>query len=438
MDATTKASGGKESGGGDLASAAASAWPGFAARLAIFYGAHLTIYGIQVPYFPVWLDWRGLSAAEIGMAGSAPFFVRCLLTPIIGIYADRHQRHRGLIILSAAIAAAATLALALASGAPAIIALATLSALAVASIGPLSETIAMDGVRREGHDYGRMRLWGSITFIVASFAGGAIIQRSGAGAGIWLLLAGCVATLLAALLLPRPQTGGASLQAAKGGMQVADVKALLLSPMFLLFLVAAGCAQSSHAMFYTFGVLHWQSQGLSAGTVGALWAIGVIAEVILFHYSGPVVRRLGIATILIVATGGALLRWTCMAFDPPLALLVPLQLLHAASFACSHLGAMHFIAAAVPRSASGTAQGFYATLIGMSQGLTTLAVSALYPVLAGKAYLAVAALSGVALVAALMLMRSWSGGMLWQSESDDTAAATPPSAPTLADEPSPI
>ena len=132
MEATTEAAGGKRAGGDDVASASAAAWPGFAVRLAIFYGAHLTIYGIQVPYFPVWLDWRGLSAAEIGLAGSAPFFVRCLLTPLIGIYADRHRRHRGLIILSAAIAVAATLALALAKGAPAIIALATLSALAVA------------------------------------------------------------------------------------------------------------------------------------------------------------------------------------------------------------------------------------------------------------------------------------------------------------------
>jgi PPP family 3-phenylpropionic acid transporter len=429
MEATTEAAGGKRAGGDDVASASAAAWPGFAVRLAIFYGAHLTIYGIQVPYFPVWLDWRGLSAAEIGLAGSAPFFVRCLLTPLIGIYADRHRRHRGLIILSAAIAVAATLALALAKGAPAIIALATLSALAVASIGPLSETIAMDGVRREGHDYGRMRLWGSITFIVASFAGGAIIQKLGAGVGIWLLFAGCVATLLAAFLLPRGQGGEAPRQATKGGMHLADVKALLMSPMFLVFMVAAGCAQSSHAMFYTFGVLHWQAQGLGTGTVGVLWAIGVIAEVILFNYSGAVVRRLGVTTILIVATGGALLRWTCMAFDPPLALLVPLQVLHAASFACSHLGAMHFIAAAVPRSASGTAQGFYATLIGMSQGLTTLAVSALYPVLAGKAYLAVAVLSAAALLAAFVLMRLWDGGRLWQSASED---APPPAEPAVA------
>jgi PPP family 3-phenylpropionic acid transporter len=141
------------------------------------------------------------------------------------------------------------------------------------------------------------------------------------------------------------------------------------------------------------------------------------------------VRRLGVTTILIVATGGALLRWTCMAFDPPLALLVPLQVLHAASFACSHLGAMHFIAAAVPRSASGTAQGFYATLIGMSQGLTTLAVSALYPVLAGKAYLAVAVLSAAALLAAFVLMRLWDGGRLWQSASED---APPPAEPAVA------
>lgn len=397
----------------------------FALRLSVFYGAMLLIYGIQVPYLPVWLDWRGLSPSEIGIAGAAPFFVRCALTPLVGVFADARGNHRQLVIISAGVGVVTTLLLAIVPGVPAIIALATLSAIAAASTGPLTETIALEGVRRAGHDYGRMRLWGSITFIVASFVGGAVIQRYGAGAGIWLLFFAMLATFLTAFLLPVPSPGEQPERSAKSaGIELADVKALLASPLFLVFLLGASAVQASHAMFYTFGVLHWQSQGLSSLLVGVLWAIGVVVEVALFSYSRAVVARFGIAEVLLAGSLGGIVRWTALAFDPSLALLLPLQTLHALSFAATHLGAMHFLAAAVPRQASGTAQSFYATVIGISQGTATIVVSSLYPTLAGKTYIAMSVLAVIGCSAALLIARRWNGGILWDVACTAAPAST--------------
>ena len=162
---------------------------GFAARLSLFYGAIFLLIGFHLPYFPVWLAWRGLSPGEIGIILSAPLAVRIVITPIISFTADRAGDRRLALILLAWGALGALSLFTLASGFFAILAIAILAALFWTSVMPVTEAIAMDGVRRSGHDYGRMRLWGSLTFIAASFAGGIALQSFDAPAVLWLMIA---------------------------------------------------------------------------------------------------------------------------------------------------------------------------------------------------------------------------------------------------------
>ncbi len=129
------------------------------------------------------------------------------------------------------------------------------------------------------------------------------------------------------------------------------------SPLFVTFLLAAGLVHGSHGMFYTFGVLHWNSQGIPPEWIGTLWAIAIPGEVLLFAYSGAVVRRFGAIPLVGHRRAAAVVRWTAMSFDPPLALLFPIQLLHGFTYGAAHLGAMHFISRAVPDHAAGTAPG---------------------------------------------------------------------------------
>ena len=166
--------------------------------------------------------------------------------------------------------------------------------------------------------------------------------------------------------------------------------------------------QAAHAVFYTFGTLHWRELGLSTGWSGALWAISVIAEVALFAYSARVVRRIGPVELIVLGLGAAVVRWLAMGFDPPLALLVPLQLLHALTFGATHLGAIHFIGRAVPEDQAGTAQALYASVTGgIAMGGAMLIAGPLYAAYAGRAYWAMAVLAAVALVASLALIRVW-------------------------------
>jgi PPP family 3-phenylpropionic acid transporter len=304
-------------------------------------------------------------------------------------------------------------------------------AVAVATIMPLTETVAVAGVKSAGLDYGRMRLWGSLAFIGIGLLGGALIDRLGAAIGIWLIVAGAAATVVAGHGLPRlsethsigPERGNRG-----RGLISEEAAKLVESPVFLVFLLAAGAVQGAHAMFYTFGVLNWRAQGISTAWIGTLWAIGVTAEVLLFAYSGAAVRRLGPVLLLISGCAGAVLRWAIMSLNPPLALLLPLQLLHALTYGASHLGAIHFIARAVPEGAAGTAQALYATVAaGLMMGGATLVSGPLYAGFGGRAYLAMSLLAAAGLAASLIVLRHWSGGPLWPAL--PVAADASPKAP---------
>lgn len=383
----------------------------FATRLGTFYGALFLIYGVHLPYLPVWLDWRGLSASEIALVTAAPFFVRLAVTPLVAYGADRYQAHRRTVVWLAGFALAMALALSQAHGFWPIMAAALAMALATTTIMPLTETIAVTGVRVGGLDYGRMRLWGSLTFIVASFGGGMLVDMHGASIGVWLIVAGTLATLIAALSLPElpsapARAGGAEPAAEQPEDRLAAVRRLAGRADFLVFLAAAGAVQGAHALFYAFGALHWRSLGISATWVGSLWTIGVLAEVAVFAYSRAILARIGPVELMIAGGAAATLRWAAMSLDPQLGLLVPLQLLHALTYGAAHLGAIHFIARAVPQQAAGTGQALYATVAaGVAMGAATLAAGPLYARYAGHAYLAMAALALAGTLAAVLLAR---------------------------------
>jgi PPP family 3-phenylpropionic acid transporter len=279
---------------------------------------------------------------------------------------------------------------------------------------PLIETVAVAGVRSEGLDYGRMRLWGSVTFIVANCAGGVLIEALGGGFGIWLIASAAALTVGAAHLLPAAKPRPVSERPLRPHWRMSFPVRLLRARLFVVFLVAIGCIHGAHATFYTFGALHWQSQGLSAAWVGTLWAIGVSAEVILFACSAPVVRRFGPAQLIVAGGAAAVLRWSVMAFNPPLAVLLPLQTLHALTYGAAHLGAILFITRAVPQPGMGSAQTFYAVVAaGVILGLVGLASGALYESWGGAVYFVAAAVSLVGLGAGLVLLKYWDGGLLW-------------------------
>ena len=274
---------------------------------------------------------------------------------------------------------------------------------AYSSIGPLAETISLRTVSAES-GYGRVRLWGSVSFVVAAIAGGfALDARGGLPAStiVTLLLITLAILLLFSFTLPK--AGAKSEERA-----VAPLKTLLSNKPFILFLVATAMIHAAHGVYYGFSTIHWTSVGYSNSTVGLLWGEGVLAEILLFAFGAPLVRRMGPIGLISAAAALGALRWAVLGLTTELWIVALVQLLHAASFGAMHLGAMLFITRAVPNAYANSAQGLLGGLTyGAGLGGGLLLAGWLYGIYGADAYWSNAALSAL-----VWLALAWRGRMM--------------------------
>lgn len=376
-----------------------------APRLAAFYAASFLVVGVQLPFWPVWLTGRGFDINQIATLFAAGIWAKVIATPMIGALADRSGATRGTIIGLAVIAVAAYAALWPAAGYWPILALCLVAGVALSAMMPLADSLTLARVRDEGADYGRIRLWGSVSFVAAALGSGAVLGiRTADGADntvVVLVTLACGTLLAASLALPR------QVRRPRAASRWAAVGRLAADRRFWLFVVSASAVQSSHQLYYGFGTLYWRGVGFSDAVIGGLWSEGVVAEIVLFWYGAALLRRLG--PIGLMALGGlaGIVRWSLVGIVPGVPAAALLQLLHAGTFAASQLGAMHFMARTVPPEAAASAQTLYAAAsAGIGSGMVMLAAGALYAAYGGQAYLFMAVLSGIGLAGTGLLART--------------------------------
>jgi PPP family 3-phenylpropionic acid transporter len=367
----------------------------FVLRLALLYGAFFVYAGLSLPFMPAWLAAKGLDAREIGIVLAAPMVVRVIAVPLSTRAADRFGILRGALVAAALASVAGFALIGLMAGFVALLAGFALAAAALAPVLPLADAYALRGLTGRLWSYGSVRLWGSVAFIVANLGGGLLLARLGARDLIWAMVAALALNAGAALALDPLAPAAAE----PSGSRRAG-HSLWRSPAFIAVVLAASLIQASHAVLYGFATLQWTANGLDGTSIGALWAIGVVAEILLFAVSGRAVARIGATEMILLGALGAVLRWAAMAVDPPAALLPFLQCLHGLSFGATHLGAMHVLARLADGSGGATAQGDFAAL----QGITFAAAMGLSGVLVERfdsyAYLAMALTAALGFVIA--------------------------------------
>jgi MFS transporter, PPP family, 3-phenylpropionic acid transporter len=357
----------------------------FALRLAFLYAALATVFGIQLPFFPLWLKTKGLDPQAIGLVLAAPIVVRIVAVPLINRAVDYWAAPRAALIALAAAAALLHAVVGLASGFAAILLTVALAAVAFQPCSTLIDAYALRGLGLRKRHYGPVRLWGSAAFIAANLASGLLLDFMAADRLIWLIVAALsVMALAASLLLPLDRPGGQTDTSRSG-------KHHWSSPGFLSIALAAAMIQASHALYYNFSALDWTTKGIDSRTVGLLWALGVVCEIALFAVSGRL--RISLTTLVGLGAAGAAVRWTAMAFEPPLVLLPLLQCLHGLSFGATHLGAVQWVARATRAGQAGAAQGDFGTVLAVAAAVATGFSGMLYDAFGGASYLAMAGMA---------------------------------------------
>lgn len=377
-------------------------------RYAFAYGAIFLAMGTMLPYFPVWLESRGLTAYEIGLLFSLSGLLRVGTMPVIAYLADRAGTPVRVLRLLTAVTLVANVAyLATGSFWPILVVLMVMTVFGP-PIMPMTDALAMRDSEAGKLVYGRARAWGSVAFIVANLGVGAALGSLGPDLVIWAIVFAGALNFTAYFLLT--DTSSVAEIGGVGRVDIASAVRLVRSPIFLVFALAAASVQATHAVYYTFGTLHWQSLGLSDSVIGLLWAWAVAVEVALLWQAAPIVKRFGPAMLIGLAALAGVVRWTAMAFDPPVWSLPALQILHAMTFGLAHLGIMQFLVRGVPPQLASTAQSVYSALAsGIVMAGATLVAGRLYGDFGGLTYLAMTALAVLACGAAYVGHRIWNG-----------------------------
>ena len=371
-----------------------------------FYAAFFSVSGVYMPFWPLWLAHWGLSPAEVGLFTSLGIGIRVVAGLLIPALADRLDSRRNTIAACCLAAALILIGHLWITSVPVLLVATLATGACLAAIGPIGEALGVAASRAHGFDYAPARGLGSVGYMIANLAVGALISAFGTQVALWWMV---VCFLLAAVLVRR-HPGGRRVQG-QTPPRMREIRALVTNPVFGVFVAALSFTQASHAVFYAYGTIHWTDLGLSETRIGALWAAGVGAEILfMVTIGGAAAARLGPVRALALSGLAGLVRWGGFMADPTGWVLWPLMALHALTFAVGHLGAMAFIIRAVPPRFGAAAQGAAAA---MAAGLVLARATALaawaYPTWGGLTYGIGFAMSAIGLGVCALLARRWQG-----------------------------
>ncbi|HBV90435.1 MAG TPA: 3-phenylpropionate MFS transporter [Pantoea sp.] len=317
---------------------------GSARWLGLGYFTYFFCYGIYLPFWGVWLKGTGLDAEKIGLllgCGMVARFVGSLLIA-------SQVKNPGRLITALRLLALMTSLFAAGFwvGEQWMWLLTVMIGfnLFFSPLVPLSDALAATWTQQIGLAYGPVRLWGSLAFVISSALTGVLVSAYSSQAILLLLSVGVIAMLAGMMLRPATQPQGHERQGtAGGGWQ--EWRDLLRENAVWRFMLCVTLLQGAHAAYYGFSAIWWQESGYSASTVGYLWSLGVVAEIIVFALSNRLFRRWRARDLLLLSGICALIRWGLLGASTALPLLIVAQILHCGSFTVCHLAAMRFIAA---------------------------------------------------------------------------------------------
>jgi len=369
--------------------------------LRFYYAMCFMALGVYLPFFPRWLEARGVQGAAMGVV-SASLPAMGLGGPLLfGILSDRLGL-RGTLLRVACFgtfASMAAIGAAFALGHPLGFAGIFVAVLAFAFFRSptisLADVIVME-LAGAGAGYARTRLWGSLGFLVAAVATGRFLDPTAPAALPLAIATALFAALLAAWTLPAkssvpplPALGKAS--------------SLLARTDLRLFFGASFLGQIAHSSYDLCFTLHLRDLGASDGLVGVSWALGVLSEVALMAGSPWIFRRFTPPWLLVIALFGAAARWTLLASVTSIPALLALQPLHALSFALLWLASLAYVKESAPEAALATTQGLFSATLAAGSVLGMPLWGALYrrfggPFLFGTAAIVAATAAGLAVV----------------------------------------
>ena len=304
--------------------------PAQSLNFALFFFAYYGYVGVFSPYASLYFADRGLSATQIGILMSLMQVMRIFGPNVWGWVADQSRR-RVLVLRLTSVAAALTFCgMFVGQSFMFFFALMVTVNLFTSAQGPISEALMLSSMRGDLTHYGRVRLWGSVGFIVLVTLSGYALDWQGIELMPWIaLLMLVMVTSVTFSLHEEPATQHAQ--------PSNSVRELLSRKSVLSFFASTFLMIAAHSSLYVYYSLYLSDMGYSKSVIGLMWSLGVIAEILFFFYQAPLFRRFGVRKLMLFSLGIAVIRFLMIGWGAQsLAILLVAQVLHAATFGVHH------------------------------------------------------------------------------------------------------
>ncbi len=325
-------------------------------RLSGFYFFFFAILGAMMPYWGVYLRQEGFASAEIGALLAILVLTKLIGPNTLGWITD-HVGQRSRLIRAASLLAFVTFpGVFLADGFWSLAAVMVVFSFFWNATLPQFEALTMNHLGRDTHRYSMIRLWGSVGFIVTVVGMGWLMDLFGHGAMPWGVMVLFLGIFLASLAAP--DHDGQRRQRASG-----SILGVLRRPEVIALFAVCFLIQASHGPYYAFFSIYLEDNGYSKAATGGLWALGVVAEILVFLVMHRLIPRFGAFRLLLVTLLLTGLRWVLTAyFIQSVPVLLFAQTLHAFSFGVYHAVAIDLIHRFFTGPHQGRGQALYSSL----------------------------------------------------------------------------
>ena len=379
--------------------------PAQSLNFALFFFAYYGYVGVFSPYASLYFADRGLSATQIGILMSLMQVMRIFGPNVWGWVADQSRR-RVLVLRLTSVAAALTFCgMFVGQSFMFFFALMVTVNLFTSAQGPISEALMLSSMRGDLTHYGRVRLWGSVGFIVLVTLSGYALDWQGIELMPWIaLLMLVMVTSVTFSLHEEPATQHAQ--------PSNSVRELLSRKSVLSFFASTFLMIAAHSSLYVYYSLYLSDMGYSKSVIGLMWSLGVIAEILFFFYQAPLFRRFGVRKLMLFSLGIAVIRFLMIGWGAQsLAVLLVAQVLHAATFGVHHSASVATLQRWFAGSLQARGQALYISIsYGLGGTVGGLLLSACWDTFGARwVYVLAAIMSFLGLIAAQLSYR-------WQDE----------------------
>jgi PPP family 3-phenylpropionic acid transporter len=299
------------------------------------YFIYFGILGLYLPYFNLYCYHLGFNGSQIGMLAGLRSATLVLFPFVWGALADRFRRRKSIYLLCNALACVSWAGYLYTTDFTPMLVLAIVHGMFYAPLISFLEAYAMDLLGEDKNTYGRVRVWGSVSFILIVTVLGHVSERYGIAVIVPLILAGALLQTTAAVALPaapvvRP-------------LVTKSAPIRINWPRTLVFLCCGFLMLVSHGTYYGFFSIHLENLGLPPTYIGIAWAMAVLAEIIVMINSRRLFSRASFESVLLASFLIAALRWLLLAaFTSPVVILGS-QILHAFSYGTFHMASILYM-----------------------------------------------------------------------------------------------